>query len=402
MNARKRETGPRAAAARKNVLVGMWMNGVFGHEFCAGMYDWLAENGVSWRTKFVTLPNTLDHSFNWLERTGQIDGVVTHFDNVAMLPVAGRLGIPVVFVGPESRSGAAWNGPGRTAVYVDTAAIARAAAEHFFSRTGFRSFAFVNHARHADWSRLRGEAFEAELAKRGIALNWFNSRVMGGLDYGSLGAWLRELEKPAAVLCANDDMAVDTLRLCEVCGIAVPRDVAVLGMDDNPLHCLNSVPNLSSIHFDARAGGHLAASALAAMMDGVAAPAAPLRYGVERIAHRASTGAVSTAGALVQKALDFIEAQACRGASTADVVRHLGVSYALATMRFRELRGESILDALAGRRVEEAKKQLRDTDKPLDSIARECGFSGPGALCRAFRAATGTTPGRFRQSRESS
>ena len=44
-----------------------------------------------------------------------------------------------------------------------------------------------------------------------------------GPDFDCLAAWLRALPKPAAVVAANDDTAVDVADLCAACGIAVPR-----------------------------------------------------------------------------------------------------------------------------------------------------------------------------------
>ena len=201
-------------------------------------------------------------------------------------------------------------------------------------------------------------------------------------------------------MAANDATAADVAQLCAACGIAVPRDAALLGMDDNPAICRHCEPNLSSVRFDGREAGRLCVDALADMMDGAPPPAAPLLYGVSSVARRASTGAVSTAGALVQKALDFIDANACRGASLDEVVRHLGVSRSLATMRFRELRGQSVQEAISARRVAEAKRLLAGTDRSLDEIARECGWSGAGSLRRAFLAATGSAPGTWRRGRQ--
>lgn len=379
----------------------LWMNGVFGHELYSGIHEWLIESSAAWRIKFVTMPDTFRRSFAWLRRIGTLDGVISHFGTESDLGEAADAGIPVVVVTPDG-DGLTDPARKRTGVFLDYAELGRAALGHFLSRSGFRSFGYVEHPTLSRWTTARGDAFGAALAERGLKLNRFAHRRFGGTDYAALGAWLRALEKPAAVLCANDDVAVDAVNVCERAGVAVPRDVAVLGMDDNPLHCGNSVPNLSSIHFDARKAGRLAAETLAGMMDGLPVPETPPRYGVLRIAQRASTGTVSTAGALVQKALDYIESHACQGATTADVVRHLGVSYALATMRFREANGKSILDAVMERRVEEAKTLLRETDKPVGEIARESGFSGAGPFCRAFRAATGLAPGRYRQSRESS
>ena len=78
-------------------------------------------------------------------------------------------------------------------------------------------------------------------------------------------------------------------------------------------------------------------------------------------------------------------------------MRHLGVSRSLATQRFRELRGMSILDAIHARRIAEAKRLLATSGKPLDEIAAACGFGGgPDCLRRAFRVATGLTPAQWR------
>jgi transcriptional regulator GlxA family with amidase domain len=48
-------------------------------------------------------------------------------------------------------------------------------------------------------------------------------------------------------------------------------------------------------------------------------------------------------------------------------------------------------------RVEHAQALLRtDTSRPLDAIALACGFAGERQFYRAFRQATGLTPGEFR------
>jgi AraC-like DNA-binding protein len=48
-------------------------------------------------------------------------------------------------------------------------------------------------------------------------------------------------------------------------------------------------------------------------------------------------------------------------------------------------------------RVEHAQALLRaDTSRPLDAIARACGFAGERQFYRVFRQATGLTPGEFR------
>ncbi len=51
---------------------------------------------------------------------------------------------------------------------------------------------------------------------------------------------------------------------------------------------------------------------------------------------------------------------------------------------------------VAQMRVEAARRQLEDTDKSIEQIARHCGFVSADLMRRAFIRSVGTTPGRYR------
>ena len=51
---------------------------------------------------------------------------------------------------------------------------------------------------------------------------------------------------------------------------------------------------------------------------------------------------------------------------------------------------------VAQMRVEAARRQLEDTDKSIEQIARNCGFMSADLMRRAFSRSVGTTPGRYR------
>lgn len=51
---------------------------------------------------------------------------------------------------------------------------------------------------------------------------------------------------------------------------------------------------------------------------------------------------------------------------------------------------------VAQMRVESARRQLEDTDKSIEQIARNCGFASADLMRRAFSRSVGTTPGRYR------
>ena len=403
----------------KRVLVGLWMGGVFGQDVMDGIHTWLRESGTSWRIRFADSASLFSSSLDWMVAEHALDGVITYYHGDTSLSSLRRAGIPCVTLGEygggigESAEGPA-SRPPRTgkmpvpppfaSVDLDLPALAREAVGHFLSRADFRSAAYVeNHFDHG-WSRHRGDAIMAEFTRQGLTTSRFfhygRPSSLGsktGPDFAGLAAWLRGLEKPCALVAANDATAADVIRLCEAEGIVVPRDVAVLGIDDNPVFCRHTEPNLSSLRLDGRRAGANAARALAALMDGVSAPdPATLRFGVS-VSRRASTAATPSIGEIVQRAIDFIDANACRGATLGDVVRHCGYSRTLVALRFRQMTGRSIARAIRERRLDEARRLLRESSMGIEEIAPLCGYESASALHRAFSRETGTTMGAWRR-----
>ncbi|HOW58404.1 MAG TPA: substrate-binding domain-containing protein [Candidatus Omnitrophota bacterium] len=64
--------------------------------------------------------------------------------------------------------------------------------------------------------------------------------------YRVMRRWLREKKLPEAMICGNDDLALGVLEALKEFGKAVPRDLAVVGFDDND-HAKNSRPLLTTI-----------------------------------------------------------------------------------------------------------------------------------------------------------
>ncbi len=252
--------------------------------------------------------------------------------------------------------------------------IGREAARYLMGQGVARSYAFLHAAGDFDWSRDRCNAFRDELKDSGL---WCE-------ELGEPSDVMR-LKRPAAVLAAHDDRAFDLLKFLRSKRLRVPRDVAVMGVDNDTLLCENTQPRLTSIQPDFESEGYLAAEALDAMMRGITPKTKAIRVGVREIVRRESTAELSQAGLLVQKALAFIESHALEGIGVADVVRHLGCSRRLADLRFRELQKRSILEAITERRLEEVKRLLRETRMKMDTIAAECGFSSPNYLKNLFK-----------------
>ena len=134
------------------------------------------------------------------------------------------------------------------------------------------------------------------------------------------------------------------------------------------------------------------------MMRGKAPAKRILIVGVKGIVQRASTAEQSHAGRLVQKAVTYIDAHALEGIGVRDVVRHLKCSRRLADLRFRELQGRTILDAITERRLDEVKSRLAGTKEKMDAIASACGFKSPIYLKNLFKKRFGMSMSKFRAS----
>ncbi|MFF3643917.1 AraC family transcriptional regulator [Streptomyces sp. NPDC002564] len=82
--------------------------------------------------------------------------------------------------------------------------------------------------------------------------------------------------------------------------------------------------------------------------------------------------------------------------TNAELASRTGVSRATLARRFNALVGRAPMAYLTWWRMSRAAALLRDTDAPLDTIARQVGYSTPYALSHAFTRTFGTTPGRYR------
>ena len=75
-----------------------------------------------------------------------------------------------------------------------------------------------------------------------------------------------------------------------------------------------------------------------------------------------------------------------------------GMSLGQFERRTREVLQLSPRRLLTRLRVEAAARTLRETSKPLEAVALDCGFYDQAQMSRQFRAITGLTPGQYRRS----
>ncbi len=159
-----------------------------------------------------------------------------------------------------------------SSIAIDDYGAGRRAAEHLLSR-GFGSPAIVWWAGHAPFHERR-RGFAAALAERKDGPTALRELRLGdeagAARAAALTAFLGRLaESPAAVFCANDELALDLRAVALAEGLRVPEDLSLIGFDDSPLARLGEV-SLASFAYPSRYIGERAASMLIEMIEGKA------------------------------------------------------------------------------------------------------------------------------------
>jgi LacI family transcriptional regulator len=329
------------------------------------------------------------------------DGVIARVENAAtaraVATLGRRLGIPAVDVS------AARLLADIPYVETDDAAIARAAAAHFLDRD-FRHFAFLGDGRFR-WSDNRCRAFVETLAAQGRAVTVFpaagrrRSRPQAEAvpdDDEAVEAWLTALPKPVAVLACYDIRGRQALDACRRAGLAVPDEVAVLGVDDDELLCGLASPPLSSVIPDAVGAGRLAAALLERLMRGARLDREEWLLPPLGIVTRQSTDVLAIDDGIVAAAVRRIREQACDGIKVADVARAAAVTRRVLESRFARWLGHSPHEEILRVRFRRVEQLLRETDLPLATIAERCGFRHTEYMTVAFTRRHGEPPSRWR------
>jgi LacI family transcriptional regulator len=284
--------------------------------------------------------------------------------------------------------------------------VARLAFEHLAAR-GFRQFAYCGYA-GANYSERRLRYFPEFVRSLGHCCHDYQSppgnqsglsarEQLAVLFEKELLGWLRSLPRPTGIMACNDTRGQQVLNACRALGIAVPEEIAVIGVDNDELLCELSSPPLSSVAPDTEGIGYQAALLLDQMMDGRAAPARKTFIEPRGVVARQSTDILAIDDADVAAAVRVIREQACTGIDVADVVAQVQLSRRSLERRFRKYLGRSPNEEIVRVQVQRVHDLLTDTDLPLGTIARLAGFEHAPYMSAVFRKHTGQMPRQVRR-----
>ena len=280
----------------------------------------------------------------------------------------------------------------------DGSSIAALAIEHFIER-GFHNFAFCD---LTDESHFRRRRFEEQLNARRLTGQMFQvshakrDDWILGRDRLRLEKWLDKLPKPIGILAHNDIRGRHLVDACRRMGIAIPDDVAVLGVDNELPHCEMSNPPLSSIATDAVRIGYEAGSLLDQLMNGRNPIPKRLLIPPLGIVVRQSTDVTATADQHVAKAVRYIRQHVSEEFDVGDILQHVGISRTALDKRFLKALGHTPHEEIRRIRLKRARELLAESDLKLETIAERCGFRHGEYLGAVFRSEFGQTPGEYR------
>jgi LacI family transcriptional regulator len=329
----------------------------------------------------------------WL-RSWRGDGIIARIENDRIASAVVDSGLPTVDVSAARKvAPLPW-------VETDDRAIADSAARHLLERN-FRQLAFCGDDRF-NWSRWRCEHFQRAAREAGVACSVYKPTARARRDWDAMedqiGRWLLSLPRPVGVMACYDIRARHVLDACRRVGLAVPDEVAVVGVDNDEFLCHLSDPPLSSIAPDTRRTGYEAAALLDRLMSGrerqrgQAIFVQPLG-----VVTRRSTDVFALGDPDVSGAVRFIREHACDGIAVKDLLAEVPLSRRVLEGRFRKLLGRTPHDEIARVRLERVVQLLRETQLPLAEVARRSGFRNAEYLGTAFRREFGTSPNAYRQ-----
>lgn len=271
----------------------------------------------------------------------------------------------------------------------DDIAIGRMAAEHLLAK-GLRDFAVIT-VRTGVNHTMRAEGFCKVLQERGMAA----PPVLDG-DTQQIAKDLRSLARPCGVFAVNDQRARHFEEAAQKNGMRIPGDFAVIGVDNDSVHCELSPVPLSSVKLQFEEIGWRAAASLDKLMRGKQIPQIEMLPPVD-VEVRNSTEQLLVEDPLIRRTLALMKQNLANANGIAGFAQELGISRRHLEYRFRAATGNTLHRELRNLRMETARQMLLSKPLRIQEIAEAVGCPDINRFSTYFRKAYGVSPSAYRK-----
>ena len=329
------------------------------------------------------------------------DGAIAWVETADLAEIVNGLDVPVIDVRgsvPDC---------GLPLIATENQTVVNLVAEHFMQR-GFRHYAFCGFV-GANYSDLRSRQFQERLAQAGLACAVYappetsrDAQVIelekrGLLFQEHLSRWLKSLPKPVGIMACNDIRGHQVVNACRRANVAVPEEVAVVGVDNDEIFCELCDPPLTSVSLNTVQIGYEAAALLERIMAGGRSPERPVLIPPLGMVTRRSSDVLAMSDRQLAAGARFMREHAFQPININDVSRAAGMSRRVFERRFVAQVGRPPKAEVLRLRLERVKELLVDTEWTLAQIAERTGFKYSEYLHTVFTQKVGIPPGRFRE-----
>lgn len=193
-----------------------------------------------------------------LDLAARVDGLVVLGRTVGddVLSDLANRGLPLVLMARDQIEGA-------DSVNTENESSAHALTTHLARDHGYRSLAFLGDAETSADTSQRWNGFRRALADAGVRAPRAPVACPFDEEDGRIAALrlLSSAERPRALVCANDEIALGAIIAAEELGLSVPDDLAVTGWDD-VMAARHARPGLTTVRQPMRELGAWAARRL--------------------------------------------------------------------------------------------------------------------------------------------
>ena len=282
-------------------------------------------------------------------------------------------------------------------VATDNFKLIKLARDHLIE-AGLRNFAMFSlpEAQENRWAQEREKAFRTLMAE-----DKMEAQVYRGLGTSAAAwdeaveqqiQWLHSLPKPVGIIAVTDARARQLMQACIIAGIEVPEQVALIGIDNDPLaRMLTRIP-LSSVIQGAQEMGRTAAQLLDQMLHGARLQGTRVLVPPIGINIQTSTRHEAAKHPHVMRARHFIRQYACQGIKTHQVAEYVGISRSSLESYFRQELDCSVHDVILRFKLDAATEMLAQGDRTISDVALSCGFTSVQYMHAVFKRELGCTP----------
>jgi LacI family transcriptional regulator len=281
-------------------------------------------------------------------------------------------------------------------IKTDSFSIAKMASEHLLSKG--LNFAFCGFDNY-DWSKERGLYFNRFNNEAGYKTHIYISTKKNDWENEQqhVSEWIKALPKPIGIFACNDDRGQHILEVCKMINLKVPEDVAVIGVDNDPMICEIGDPPLTSIALNVESAGYNSAKLLDELLSGKKMKGQQIMVSPTHIVQRQSTDILAVNDQEVALAIRYIKNNAKNKILVRDIVKVTHKSRRTLEKLFKKTIHRSIYNEIRNIRVEWISKLLIETELPISHITSLFNFTDVEHISRYFKKEKGIGLREFRK-----